>query len=151
MLRATSVKAANTWRDEPADTVVLATEAWTSQMPGWGRSVLPVYSLIVLTEPLDEGRWEPMFGGRWSQRGGRILVDQPGDGFGGRALCLVRQAPERVPYELSVQVKLHQEDGAAGIAFLSDGNFRHYGFYPTSGKLRVEVEGVGVLRNGVRG
>jgi serine protease Do len=86
---------------------------------------------------LDDSRWEPMFGGRWSQRGGRILVDQPGNGFGGRALCLVRQPPEKVPYEISVQVKLNELDGAAGIAFLGDGNFRHFGFYPTSGKVRV--------------
>lgn len=36
-----------------ATDVVLATEAWLSQLPGWERDVLPVYSLIVLTEPLD--------------------------------------------------------------------------------------------------
>ncbi|MBW3657910.1 MAG: FAD-binding oxidoreductase [Actinobacteria bacterium] len=37
-----------------ASTVVLATEAWLSQLPGWTREVLPVYSLIVLTEPVPD-------------------------------------------------------------------------------------------------
>lgn len=37
-----------------ATTVVLATEAWLSQLPGHRRDVLPVYSLIVLTEPVPD-------------------------------------------------------------------------------------------------
>jgi len=40
-----------------ADTVILACEAWVSQLPGHHRDVLPVYSLIVLTEPLPDAAW----------------------------------------------------------------------------------------------
>jgi glycine/D-amino acid oxidase-like deaminating enzyme len=36
-----------------AEAVVLACEAWLPQLPGHGRDVLPLYSLIVMTEPLD--------------------------------------------------------------------------------------------------
>lgn len=38
--------------------VVRATEAWTSQLPGSGRDVVPVYSLMIATEPLPPEVWE---------------------------------------------------------------------------------------------
>ena len=38
--------------------VVRATEAWTASLPGTHRSVIPVYSLIVATEPLPPSVWE---------------------------------------------------------------------------------------------
>ena len=41
-----------------ADVVVRATEAWTSQLPGSKRSLIPVYSLMVATEPLDDATWD---------------------------------------------------------------------------------------------
>ncbi len=41
-----------------ARSVVLATEAWTPQLPGHGRDVVPVYSLMVATEPLGAAQWE---------------------------------------------------------------------------------------------
>ena len=37
-----------------ADVVVRATEAWTSQLPGSEREVIPVYSLMIATEPLPD-------------------------------------------------------------------------------------------------
>lgn len=37
-----------------ADVVVRATEAWTSQLPGHRRDVVPVYSLMIATEPLAD-------------------------------------------------------------------------------------------------
>ncbi len=37
-----------------ADLVVLGLEAYLTQLPGWHRAILPVYSLIELTEPLSE-------------------------------------------------------------------------------------------------
>jgi glycine/D-amino acid oxidase-like deaminating enzyme len=43
--------------DIHAEVVVLASEAWTSQLPRRGRDVLPLYSLIVLTEPVDDSTW----------------------------------------------------------------------------------------------
>ena len=36
--------------------IVLCGEAYLSQLPGYGRAVMPVYSLITLTEPLSRGR-----------------------------------------------------------------------------------------------
>ena len=86
---------------------------------------------------LDEQAWEPMFGSKWTQRAGRILVEESGDGFGGRSLCLKRDKPQELPYEVSVLVKVNEADGAAGLAFLSDGHTRHYGLYLSSGRVRV--------------
>ncbi|MEE2733871.1 MAG: tetratricopeptide repeat protein [Verrucomicrobiota bacterium] len=86
---------------------------------------------------LDPKRWNTLMGSNWMQRAGRITVDNPGDGFGGRSLCLsLREVPE-IPYEVAVEVLLDDEAGAAGLAFESDGADRHYGFYPSSGGLRL--------------
>jgi len=38
--------------------VVRATEAWTSQLPAGRRDVVPVYSLMIATEPLPADVWE---------------------------------------------------------------------------------------------
>ncbi len=40
-----------------ADVVVRATEAWTPTLPGLHRAIVPVYSLMVATEPLGAGFW----------------------------------------------------------------------------------------------
>jgi glycine/D-amino acid oxidase-like deaminating enzyme len=40
-----------------SDVVVRATEAWTPALPGFGRDLVPVYSLMVATEPLGEDFW----------------------------------------------------------------------------------------------
>jgi glycine/D-amino acid oxidase-like deaminating enzyme len=40
-----------------ADHVVRATEGYTSQLPGGRRAVVPVYSLIIATEPLPDAVW----------------------------------------------------------------------------------------------
>jgi len=52
-----------------ARAVVLAGEAYLARLPGLRRSVLPVYSLIVLTEPLGEAQWAEI---GW--RGGECLA-----------------------------------------------------------------------------
>ena len=44
---------------------------------------------------LDPTHWKPLFGGRWRQRAGRILVDGLGAGFGGRSLCLANRPTRR--------------------------------------------------------
>ncbi len=41
-----------------ADVVVRATEAYTRDLPGLRRALVPLYSLMVATEPLDAGTWE---------------------------------------------------------------------------------------------
>lgn len=37
--------------------VLRATEGWTPQLPGHGRDVAPVYSLVIATEPLPQDFW----------------------------------------------------------------------------------------------
>ena len=83
---------------------------------------------------LDPRQWTAVMGAEWSQHGGIITARHPGDGFGGRALCLSSLAVPEEPYEVAVRVKLEEESGAAGIAFASDGGDVHYGFYPSDGK-----------------
>ena len=39
------------------DVVVRATEAWTPTLPGFHRDIVPVYSLMVATEPLGDDFW----------------------------------------------------------------------------------------------
>lgn len=41
-----------------AGSIIRATEAWSSHLPGSTRAVAPVYSLIVATEPLAADRWK---------------------------------------------------------------------------------------------
>ena len=86
---------------------------------------------------LDPRSWRPTMGGEWTQHAGVIQSEMPGDGFGGRSVCLwVADQPQKV-FEVSVSVKLESEDGAAGLVFCSDEGDRHYGFYPSNGKLRL--------------
>jgi glycine/D-amino acid oxidase-like deaminating enzyme len=77
--------------DVTADTVVLAGEAYLADLPRTRRRVLPVYSLIVLTEPLTDGQWSEIgWEGRESLSSHRYTVDyltRTDDGrilFGGR-------------------------------------------------------------------
>ncbi len=86
---------------------------------------------------LDPAEWSPRFGARWRRRPGRVVVDGVGDGFGGRSLCLSTIQVPQSPYELAVTVRLDDEAGAAGLIFASDGEQRHYGFYPSGARLRL--------------
>ncbi len=86
---------------------------------------------------LDKGRWETVWGANWRQRAGRILVDGVGTSFGGRSLCLQTADVPEIPFEIQVEVKLGDESGAAGLVFYSDGDERHYGFYPSNGNVRL--------------
>jgi regulator of sirC expression with transglutaminase-like and TPR domain len=86
---------------------------------------------------LDKSEWKTLNGARWRQRAGRILTDGAGTGFGGRTLCLSERKPPEFPYELAVTVKLDDEAGAAGLLFGGDGGDKHYGFYPSNGKMRL--------------
>ena len=85
---------------------------------------------------LDPDIWTTVMGARWTQRGGIIMAEGLGGGFGGRALCLSERPTPTRPYEISVNVRLDDETGAAGLAFASDGDHRHYGFYPSGGQIR---------------
>ncbi len=85
---------------------------------------------------IDGRDWTPLFGADWRQLGGRIIVRRPGQGFGGRALLLSQREAPKTPYEIGVSVKLDDESGAAGLVIHSDGENRHYGFYPSGGSVR---------------
>jgi len=86
---------------------------------------------------LNPRHWQVVGDARWTQHAGRLRADGPGKGFGGRSLCLSTQTVPEIPFEVAVQVRLREQDGAAGLVFHADGGDRHYGFYPTSGKLRI--------------
>ena len=86
---------------------------------------------------LSERDWKPLFGARWRQRAGRVLVDETGSGFGGRSVCLSTKDVPELPYELAVEVRFTPGSGAAGIVFHADGKDKHYGFYPSNGSLRL--------------
>lgn len=86
---------------------------------------------------LNPKLWKLHLGSQWTQHAGVIHTDLPGSGFGGRALCLSTQKVTEDTFEAAVTVRLDDESGAAGLAFCSDGGDRHYGFYPSGGKLRL--------------
>jgi regulator of sirC expression with transglutaminase-like and TPR domain len=86
---------------------------------------------------VDPIRWQPLFGAQWRERSGIIDVSGVGAGFGGRALCLYQSPVICQTFEISVQVKLDNEAGAAGLIFHADGQDQHYGFYPSNGGLRL--------------
>jgi len=74
-----------------ADVVVRALEAWTPTLPGEERTLAPVYSLMIATEPLDEAFWkEARLAGRETFSDHRHLIvygQRTADGrlaFGGR-------------------------------------------------------------------
>ena len=58
-----------------ADFVVRATEAFTTNLPGERRTVAPIYSLMIATEPQSEGFWERHgFAGRETFADDRHLI-----------------------------------------------------------------------------
>jgi glycine/D-amino acid oxidase-like deaminating enzyme len=50
--------AATPFGDVRADVVVRATEAFTPELPGHERTVVPIYSLMIGTEPLPQSFWD---------------------------------------------------------------------------------------------
>lgn len=86
---------------------------------------------------IDKREWTTVFGARWRQRAGRISVDETGSGFGGRSLCLSTMDTPNVPFEIAASVRFSPEEGAAGLVFHADGKDKHYGFYPSNGRLRL--------------
>ena len=77
-----------------ARTIVLCGEAYMSQLPGVGRQLMPVYSLITLTEPLSDSAWSEI---GWQNRecvdSCRYQVDYLSKTTDGRILFGGRGAP----------------------------------------------------------
>jgi glycine/D-amino acid oxidase-like deaminating enzyme len=74
-----------------AQVVVRATEGWTATLPGTHRSVIPLYSLMIATEPLPAAVWDQLgwSGGETVAAGGHLFTyaQRTRDGriaFGGR-------------------------------------------------------------------
>ncbi|HEY1516480.1 MAG TPA: FAD-binding oxidoreductase [Solirubrobacteraceae bacterium] len=74
-----------------AELIVRATEGYTARLPGFRRSLLPIYSLMIATEPLPDGAWDEIgLRGRETftdHRHLRIYGQRTADGrlaFGGR-------------------------------------------------------------------
>jgi glycine/D-amino acid oxidase-like deaminating enzyme len=80
--------------DVTASTVVLAGEAWLTRLKRLHRQLVPMFSLIVLTEPLDDAQWA---GIGWAQRecvsSFRLTVDYLARTPDGRILFGGRGAP----------------------------------------------------------
>jgi glycine/D-amino acid oxidase-like deaminating enzyme len=77
-----------------ADAVVLACEAWLSQLPGHGRDLIPLYSLIVLTDPVDDATWARIgWQGHELLSSHRYTVDYLSRTLDGRVLFGGRGAP----------------------------------------------------------
>ena len=79
-----------------ATTVVLAGEAYLTQLRPWHRALLPTYSLIVLTEPLSDAQWATI---GWRNRecvaSYRLSIDYLTRTEDGRILFGGRGAPYR--------------------------------------------------------
>jgi glycine/D-amino acid oxidase-like deaminating enzyme len=80
--------------DVRADTIVLAGEAYLTRLPALHRQLIPLYSLIVLTEPLSDEQWRAI---GWRRRecvsSNRYTVDYLSRTFDGRILFGSRGAP----------------------------------------------------------
>lgn len=95
------------------------------------------YERWVTLGTMDPETWQTLFGATWQQRGGIITARGLGSAFGGRSLCLARSEDVELPIEIAVDVRYDDDSGAAGLAFHADGQDRHYGFYPSNGRMRL--------------
>jgi glycine/D-amino acid oxidase-like deaminating enzyme len=77
-----------------ADAVVLACEAWLPDLPGHARDVLPLYSLVVLTDPIEDEVWARIgWQGHECLSSHRLTVDYLSRTADGRVLFGGRGAP----------------------------------------------------------
>jgi glycine/D-amino acid oxidase-like deaminating enzyme len=91
-----------------AGAVVLAGEAYLSRLSKLHRQVLPIYSLIVLTEPLSEERWDAIgWEGRECVASNRYTVDYRSRTADGRILFGGRGAPYHYGSRIRDEYDLH--------------------------------------------
>ena len=95
--------------DIRAKTIVLAGEAYSQQLPKLHRTLVPMYSLIVLTEPLAESDWDQI---GWRNRelvaSSRMSVDYLNRTADGRILFGGRGAPYRMHSRIDDSLDRHQ-------------------------------------------
>jgi glycine/D-amino acid oxidase-like deaminating enzyme len=91
-----------------ADAVVLAGEAYLARLRKLRREVLPIYSLIVLTEPLSEAQWAQIgWEGRECVASNRYTVDYLSRTADGRILFGGRGAPYHYGSRIKDDYDLH--------------------------------------------
>lgn len=96
-----------------ADAVVLAGEAYLSQLPQMRRKVMPVYSLAVMTEPLDEEHWQAIgWAGRECLSSHRLSVDYLSRTADGRILFGGRGAPYHLGSDIQPAYDRHDQTHA---------------------------------------
>jgi glycine/D-amino acid oxidase-like deaminating enzyme len=116
-----------------AKTIVLCGEAYLSQLAGFHRSVMPVYSLITLTEPLSEAEWAEI---GWQDRecvaSCRYTVDYLSKTADGRILFGGRGAPYRYASRIDPAMDKHpgthkmlQDNLRSWFPMLKDVRFTH--------------------------
>jgi glycine/D-amino acid oxidase-like deaminating enzyme len=80
-----------------APVIVLAGEAYLTRLPKLHRQLIPLYSLIVLTEPIDDARWAEIgWAGREVVASARLSIDYLSRTADGRILFGGRGAPYRL-------------------------------------------------------
>ncbi|MBL7500750.1 NAD(P)/FAD-dependent oxidoreductase [Frankia nepalensis] len=85
-----------------ADVVIRATEAWTSRLPGGGREIAPLYSLVIATEPLPAAAWDEIgWRERFTLNDDRRLIIYAQRSADGRIVLGGRGAP----YHLGSRIK----------------------------------------------
>jgi glycine/D-amino acid oxidase-like deaminating enzyme len=99
-----------------ADRVVVATEAWGSALPAVNRRILPLYSLVLATEPLPEEVWDRIGLPRGATvadfRHNLVYGQRTADDrlvFGGRGARYHLGSAIRPGYDRSAQVHRHLE------------------------------------------
>jgi glycine/D-amino acid oxidase-like deaminating enzyme len=95
--------------DVRAKTIVLAGEAYSQQLPKLRRTLVPMYSLIVLTEPLSQSDWDQI---GWRHRelvsSSRMSVDYLNRTADGRILFGGRGAPYRMRSAIADSLDRHE-------------------------------------------
>jgi glycine/D-amino acid oxidase-like deaminating enzyme len=93
-----------------ASTIVLAGEAYLAQLPQLSRQILPIYSLIVLTEPLPDDVWEQIgWESRFTVSSQKYTVDYLSKTADGRILFGGRGAPYRFRSSIRDSFDRHAE------------------------------------------
>jgi glycine/D-amino acid oxidase-like deaminating enzyme len=92
-----------------ADVIVLAGEAYLTQLPNLRRLLLPVYSLIVLTEPIDPSEWAEIgWAGHECMADMRLTVDYLSRTLDGRVLFGGRGAPYNFGSTIKGETEHHE-------------------------------------------
>jgi glycine/D-amino acid oxidase-like deaminating enzyme len=125
--------------DVRADTIVLAGEAYLTQLRHLRRRLLPVYSLIVLTEPLPESAWREIgWKGRECMASMRLTIDYLSRTADGRILFGGRGAPYNFGSAINPETEHHKRTHDALRKMLAE-------WFPAAGDARTTHAWGGVL------